>query len=197
MKPVVKRVKKDYQLALDLYETGNYDAMYLAGLVADDARMTKKDLQRWADRAQTGSLPGYTVPWVAAGGPHGWEMGLKWTASKKPHVAAAGWSTLAGVVALRPDGELDLPALEGLIGQVEKAIHQAPDLVRYAMNNFLISVGCYVAPLTEAAVAAGERIGPVTADLGANQCQVPSAPGYIRKVQKRGTIGKKRKTLKC
>ena len=33
-----KRIKMDYQLALDLYETGNYDAMYLAGLIADDAR---------------------------------------------------------------------------------------------------------------------------------------------------------------
>ena len=33
MKGVQKRVKKDYQLALDLYDTGNYDAMYLAGLI--------------------------------------------------------------------------------------------------------------------------------------------------------------------
>jgi 3-methyladenine DNA glycosylase AlkD len=36
-----KRIKKDYQLALDLYGTGVYDAMYLAGLIADDARMTR------------------------------------------------------------------------------------------------------------------------------------------------------------
>ena len=52
MKPIQKRIKKDYQLALDLYETGNYDAMYLAGLVADDARMTKKDLNRWVKMAK-------------------------------------------------------------------------------------------------------------------------------------------------
>src|SRR6185503_9822732 len=43
LKKFQKRIKKDYQLALDLYDTGNYDAMYLAGLIADDARMTKKD----------------------------------------------------------------------------------------------------------------------------------------------------------
>ena len=46
LKRFQKRIKKDYQLALDLYDTGNYDVMYLAGLIADDARMTKKDLQR-------------------------------------------------------------------------------------------------------------------------------------------------------
>jgi len=38
--------------------------MYLAGLIADDARMTRKNLQRWVDRAYAGSLPGATVPWV-------------------------------------------------------------------------------------------------------------------------------------
>ena len=50
MQKIVKRIKMDYQLALDLYDTGVYDAMYLAGLIADDARMSKDDLQRWATR---------------------------------------------------------------------------------------------------------------------------------------------------
>ncbi len=36
LKKIQKRIKKDYQLALDLYDTGIYDAMYLAGLIADD-----------------------------------------------------------------------------------------------------------------------------------------------------------------
>src|SRR5437773_4648991 len=71
MKKIQKRIKKDYQLALDLYDTGVYDAMYLAGLIADDARMTKKDLQRWVDNATCESLCGYTVAWVPAQTPHG------------------------------------------------------------------------------------------------------------------------------
>ena len=52
MKKIQKRIKKDYQLALDLYDTGNYDAMYLAGLVADDARMTKKRSQSLGENGQ-------------------------------------------------------------------------------------------------------------------------------------------------
>ena len=57
MKKIQKRVKVDYQLALDLYNTGIADAMYLAGLIADDAKMTKKDLQKWIKNANN--------PWVA------------------------------------------------------------------------------------------------------------------------------------
>ena len=197
MKKIQKRIKKDYQLALDLYDTGNYDAMYLAGLIADDARMTRKDLQRWVAKAYAGSLPGATVPWVAAGSPHGHELALEWIESAKPLVASSGWAALSCLVALKDDSELDLPELKGLLQRVQKTIHQAADAVRYQMNSFVIAAGSYVKPLTEFAIQIGEKIGPVTADLGINNCQVPFSPDYIRKVQERGSIGRKRKTVKC
>lgn len=197
MKPIVKRIKKDYQLALDLYASGNYDAMYLAGLIADDARMSQKDLQRWAEQAYGGSLPGSTVASVAAQGPHGHEMALKWIDSPKPLIATAGWSTLSCLVALKPDDELDLDELKKLMQRVKKEIHQAPDAARYAMNGFIISVGGYVLPLNELAKKTAEEIGPVTVDLGNNSCETPDAAEYIRKMEARGNLGKKRKTVKC
>jgi len=195
LKKFEKRFKKNHQLALDLFETGNYDAMYLAGLIADDAQMTPKDLQRWLDKSQGGALCGATVPWVAAGSPHGRAVALKWIDSAKPVEAQAGWATLASLVSI--NDELSAAELKSLLQRVQKTIHQAPDVVRYQMNGFVIAVGSYVAPLTDYAIEVGEKIGPVMADLGNNSCQVPFAPDYIRKVQKRGSIGKKRKSAKC
>ncbi len=196
LKKIQKRIKMDYQLALDLYDTGNYDAMYLAGLIADDARMTKKDLNRWVEKTP-GALCGSTVPWVATGSPHGHDVALEWIESPKPLIASVGWSTLSGLVAIKDDAELDLTELKRLLQRVEKTIHKSPDAVRYAMNSFVISVGCYVKSLKDLAIQTAEKIGEVTADLGNNSCQIPFAPDYIRKVEKRGTIGKKRKTVKC
>jgi hypothetical protein len=197
MKKIQKRIKMDYQLALDLYDTGNYDAMYLAGLIADDARMTPKDLQRWAEKGEGGALAGATVAWVAAESPHGWDMATKWIESPQPHIAEAGWSTLSSLVALKEDSELDIITLKSLLERVRKTINQAPHRARYAMNGFVIAMGSYVKPLTDFAEQTGEKIGPVTADLGDNQCQIPFAPDYIRKVEKARGIGKKRKTVKC
>jgi 3-methyladenine DNA glycosylase AlkD len=197
LKKIQKRIKRNYQLALDLYDTGNYDAMYLAGLIADDARMTRADLQRWVEKAYAGALPSATVPWVAAGSPHGLEIALEWIESPKPLVVSAGWATLSSLVALKDDAELDLLQLKRLLARVAQTIAQAPDFVRYAMNGFIIAVGSYVRPLTELAMKTGETIGRVTANLGDNNCQIPFAPDYIRKVQQRGSIGKKRKTVKC
>jgi len=197
LKKIQKRIKKDYQLALDLYATGNSDAMYLAGLIADDAKMTKKDLQRWAEGAYWYMLAGFTVPWVAAGSPHGWDMALEWIDSKKPTVAAAGWSTLGCIVSLKEDDELDIPALKKLLDRVQKTIHEHPNRLGYAMNNFVISVGAYVKPLSANAIEVGKKIGAIECDMGDTSCKVPFAPDYIKKSIARGSLKKKRKTCKC
>jgi 3-methyladenine DNA glycosylase AlkD len=197
LKKIQKRVKKDYRLALDLYDTGIGDAMYLAGLIADDAQMTRKDLERWVAKAESSLHSEYTVPWVAAGSPHAREAALAWIESKKENVATSGWSTLGSYVAITEDSALDLAELKKLLARVPKTIHQQPNRVRYAMNCFVIAVGCYVQGLTELALETADKVGAVTVDMGGTACKVPSAREYIQKVQKRGAIGKKRKTAKC
>src|SRR5437868_14761030 len=94
LKKIQKRIKKDYQLALDLYDSGVYDAMYLAGLIADETKMSKKDLNHWLNNASANMICNYTVPWVASESHHGRELATEWIESKKPEAAAAGWSTL-------------------------------------------------------------------------------------------------------
>src|SRR4051812_45993816 len=144
LKKIQKRLKKDYQLALDLYDTGNYDAMYLAGLIADDKKMTRKDLQKWARNATSRALCGSTVAWVAAESLHGWELAREWIDAKKPSVAAAGWATLASLVGITSDDKLDLPELKRQLQRVQKTVLDQPSTVRSAMNTFLLCVATYV-----------------------------------------------------
>jgi 3-methyladenine DNA glycosylase AlkD len=197
LKKIQKIVKKDYQLAKDLYATGNADAMYLAGLIADDEKMTKKDLQDWVQHAYSNNINEYTVPWVAAQGNHGYAMALEWIKSGKPHIAAAGWNTLSGVISLQPDTELDLAHIKTLLQVVEKEIHTAPDRVRYCMNGFIIATGSYITTLTDKAIAAAKKIGPVVVEKNGTACKVPSAADYIQKVKEKKGIGHKKKMVKC
>lgn len=197
MKKLQKQIKKDYQLALDLYRTGIYDAQYLAGLIADETKMTKADLQQWLTTANGAAICGTTVAWVAAESAHGHELALKWIDSKKESMAQTGWETLSSLIAITDDADLDLAELKTLLKRVEKTIHQAPNGVRSAMNGFVIALGTYVKALTALAVQAGEKIGPVMVDKGDTACKVPFAPDYIQKAQKRGAIGKKRKMARC
>jgi 3-methyladenine DNA glycosylase AlkD len=197
LKKIQKRVKKDYQLALDLYDTGIYDAMYLAGLIADDPKMTKKDLRHWADKANCPTISEYTVPWVAVESNHGRELALEWMESKKEGVAATGWATLSSLVAVKDDADLDLGELKQLLQRVQQTIHRQPDRVRHVMNGFVIAVGSYVKDLTDQALETATKIGTVSVVKEGTACKVPLATESIQKVQKRGAIGKKRKTAKC
>lgn len=197
LKIIEKKVKKDHDLALGLFNTGNADAMYLAGLIADDSKMTKKDLQTWIEMALSSNISEYTVPWVCAAGNYGFELGMEWIDSKQEHIATAGWNTLAGLTALKADDELEIETYLKLINRVEKTIHAVRNRERYAMNSFLITVGSYVTALTNDAKAAGARIGVVTVDMNGTSCKVPGVIDYISKVESKGKLGKKKKTLKC
>ncbi len=197
LKPIQKKIKKDYALANELYFTKNADAMYLAGLIADDEKMTKKDLQAWVELAVSDNISAYTVPWVAAGSQYGFEMAMKWINDKQEHIAAAGWSTLSGLVSLKPDAELDMKVLKSLIDRVVKTIHSSRNRERSTMNGFMISLGTYVQPLSKEVIAAATKIGPVFVDKGGTACKTPSAVEYIKKATAKSPVVAKKKMLKC
>lgn len=197
LKKIQKRIKFDYQLSRDLFDTGNSDAMYLAGLIADDARMTKKDLRSWLKKSTWHMISECTVPSVAAGSPHGLELAREWIDAKDEKTAACGWTTFSSIISIRNDTDLDLDELRRLLERIEKSIQTQHNRVRYAMNGFVIAVGASVAELTETAKRVAANMGKVTVDMGETECKVPDAVDYITKIEQRGTIGKKRKSAKC
>ena len=197
LKPIAKLIKGDQKLAMELYATGNSDAMYLAGLVADGAKMKRAELDRWAKQATWHMISGCTVPWVASEHPDAIEIALKWIDSPKEGIAVAGWGTLSNVVTTTPDEKLPIRQLDTLINRTVKTIHTSPNRVRYAMNNFVICCGTYVAPLADKAIAAARKIGRVEVDMGQTDCQVPDAESYILKSRHGLPVAPKRKTTRC
>lgn len=197
LKPIQKKIRGDQQLALELYATGNGDAQYLAGMVADGRKMTTAQLQQWADTASWGMISGTTVPWVAAEHPEGFALALTWIGSPKTSLADAGWKTLCGLVATIPDERLPVKQLAGLLARVVKTMPTADDDIRYAMNGFVISCGTYVAALGDQAIAAARKVGRVEIDMGETDCKVPDAESYIIKSRRGAAVAPKRKTMRC
>src|SRR5215467_1489539 len=130
IKAIAKTIKGDQALALQLYETGVMDAMYLAGIVADGSQMTRKQLEDWCEAAVgLRMISEYTVPWVTVDNPLARDLAMEWIKSKNEQVASTGWSTYAGLLALKPDDALDLPEIEKLLNTVVKEIGRAPNRV--------------------------------------------------------------------
>ncbi len=186
LKKIQKKVKKNHELSLELYDSGISDAMYLAGLIADEKKISKAELQKWAETASWYMISDFTVPWVAAESAYGLELGLEWIKSDEEKIASSGWATLSSLVSVKPNSELDIALFSKLIEEVEASIHQAKNRVKQTMNAFLIAVGSYIPELTEKATQAGIRNGKIVVDMGDTACKTPYAPDYIKKVEDKG-----------
>ncbi len=195
LKKIVKKVKKNHTLSLELYKTGNSDAMYLAGLIADETQITEAQLDEWIENAYWYYLSEHAVPCVAADTNYGLEIGMKWIKSNKEHIASAGWSTLTNIA--RIGANIDVKLFSNLLDMVEQNIHQSPNRVRYTMNNFVIACGTFISELTEKSITIANKIGKIDVEMGGTACKVPLAKEYIEKAKVQGIIGKKRKSARA
>jgi len=198
MKAIAKTIKGRQDVAMELYRSGIMEAMYIAGMVADGAKMRCREINEWAQQAVgLQMICEYTVPWVTVENAAARDLAMEWIGSKNEAIAAIGWVTYGGLVSLRPDKELDLNEIEGLLDKVLREIGGAPNRVRYTMNGFVIAVGSFVKPLAKRAMEAAKKIGAVKVDMGETECKVPLATEYIAKVEAAGKQGQKRKTIRC
>ncbi len=197
LQKIRRRVKRNHEVALALYDSGISDAMYLAALVSEPRKMTKAQLEKWAESATWSMLSEYAVAWTTAESRFAVELGRKWIDSPKELIACSGWSTLSSYAGITPDEAIDLPVFKALLDRVQAEVHEVPNRVRYCMMGFVIAVGSYVVPLVPHAKAIAASVGKVEVDVGATGCKVPVATEYIAKVEAAGRTGKKRKTAMC
>ncbi|MEJ6645414.1 MAG: DNA alkylation repair protein [Akkermansiaceae bacterium] len=197
MKAIIKATKNNHNLAMELYDTGNSDAMYLAGLIADKDAVTKAELNAWMKKASWRLISNSAVAALAAESKHAVELATKWIEAKSELVASGGWSTLTHYISIAPEEEIDEAACEALLNRVVAEIHDERNEVKAAMNGFVISVGSYIPSLLKKAKAAAKKIGQVVVDQGNTGCKTPDALPYIEKIEGMGRVGKKRKMARC
>lgn len=197
MKTIVKEVKQNHALAMELYASGNSDAMYLAGLISSPNEMSKKDLIDWNNNARWYMHSEYTVAWTTAESKFARELAIEWIDSSNELSASAGWATYASFIQITPNDKLDIVEIANLLTRIDTQIGNAPNRVKYAMNGFLIMVGTQIQDLNAMALDIADKIGKVQVDMGGTACAVPDAKSYIHKTTEKVGFGKKKKTAKC
>ena len=197
MKPIQKKEKNNHALATALYATGNSDAQYLAGLIADSQALTKEQFTTWATEARWYMISEYAVAWNLAESPLCMEICKEWIDSSNENLQECAWAALGCHLGVTANDALDVDYLQSLLVRIEKEIHSAANRVKYCMNGFVIALGGAIPELTEECKALGDRIGKVEVFMGETSCKVPVIRPYIEKMEDKGRIGKKKKTAKC
>lgn len=197
MKPMSKIIKKNQPLAEELYATGNYDAMYFAGVIADPKAMTEADFERWIAGAYFYMLSDYVVAVTLSEADIAQDVADKWIASGDELKMSAGWSCYCWLLGNRKDAEFDPSKIASMLEQVKDTIHDAPERTKSAINNFVYTVGISYIPLHDKAVEIAKAIGPVEMKRDGKKSSILHASDNIQKDVDKGRIGFKRKYVRC
>lgn len=197
MKPMAKKIKINQRLAEELYATGNYDAMYFAGIIADPKAMTESDYDRWIDEAYFYMLSDYVVAVTLSESDIAQDVSDKWIASGEDLRMSAGWSCYCWLLGNRKDHEFSESKISDMLEVVKNTIHNSPERTKSAMNNFLYTVGTSYLPLHEKAVETAKEVGIVEIKRDNKKSSFLNAYENIQKQIDKGKIGFKRKYVRC
>lgn len=176
---LVKKIGVDHELAVQLWDTGNADARTLALKLADPARLSAADLDRWVAKTRWGMHLSYLAQ-LASETPHAAEKASAWSAKSDARIGLAGWS-IVGQMALR-DATTPDAWFHDRLAEIENRIQAVPDGLRHAMNGTLIAIGGRSPALRATACAAAKRLGKIEVDHGDTACKTPDAVPYIDKM---------------
>lgn len=193
MKPLYKKIKKDQALAEELYASGNYDAMYFAGMIADPLSMTAADFDRWMETAYFFMISDFIVAvtlaetaiaeTAKAESSLAEETARRWIESGKERYMSAGWACYEWLLGWRPDDFFNVETIRSLLDRAGKTARGQTETVSRAMNNFVAAVGVSYLPLHNEAVKTAAAF--------------PAALNAIEKATKKGKLGFKRKAVRC
>lgn len=178
-----KQIKKDHELALQLWESNNVDAQTLATMIADPKKFTSDKLDQWLEKINYYMLVDVFISNVVAKSTFIAEKCEAWKDSDNEWIGRGGWSLIAH--SPRSKTPLSQEFYEECLVQIEKEIHSAKNRKREAMNGALISIGLINEILEQLAIKAARRIGPVEVDHGETSCKTPEAVSYIEKAKAR------------
>lgn len=197
MKPLAKKIKINQPLAEALYATGNYDAMYFAGIIADPKAMTETDYERWMESAYFYMLSDYVVAVTLAEADIAQEVADKWIASGEELRMSGGWSCYCWLLGNRKDHEFSESKISNMLDMVKDTIHHAPERAKSAMNTFLYTVAISYTPLHEKAVETAKEVGIVEMKRENKKSSFLNAYESIRKDVEKGRVGFKRRYVRC
>lgn len=186
-----KQLKKNPELADELWMTGNFDAQSLACLIADPKVMTRAQLDGWTKLLEFSPAVDYLVKYVTVKHPDAKSLADKWMKSKKEYVIRCGYHTMANLV--KEQDPYTVEEMRGFVDTIKANIHKAPNRGKEGMHNALIAIGGHP-KLKAYAITAAKAMGPVDIDHGETNCKTPDPVEYIEKIHARAA---KQKTAKA
>jgi 3-methyladenine DNA glycosylase AlkD len=173
LRRLAKPLRRDHELALALWATGNHEARLMASMVDDPALVTRAQMEEWAAAFDSWDVCDQVTSNLFDKTPFAWDMVREWGGAQDEWVKRAAFATLAAL-AVQDKTAPDELLLEGL----ELCAREAGDgrnFVKKAVNWALRNTGKRNLRLHAAAIDTAEAILASAEALAAADRKDPAA----------------------
>lgn len=153
---LAKKLGRNHELALALWETGWYEARTLTAYVDEPAKVTKSQMDTWCNNFDNWAICDTLCFALFDRTPHAWVMAEKWATSKKEFVKRAAFALVWGL-SVHDKKAPDAAFLKGL-EWIEKAAIDDRHFVKKAVNMALRATGKRNPALRKASIAVAQRL---------------------------------------
>ncbi|AZQ76313.1 DNA alkylation repair protein [Flaviflexus ciconiae] len=181
LRGLAKRLKKQPDLARELWATGDSAARLVAILVTRPKEYSATEYDEMLRDARTPKVRDWLLNYLIKKSPHAEELRLRWFEDSDVEVAAAYWDLTAERVVKKPEG-LDLDTLLDLI---ESEMGEAAERLQWTMNTCLAQIGIHHPDFRVRAVEIGERLEILKDYPTPPNCTSPYAPIWINEIVSR------------
>ena len=181
LRTIAKAIKTDHELGLELWQTGNVDAMSLATLILQPKRLSDEQVEQMVASAEYAWLADWLMSYVVKQHPEKEKFRRRWMESDHPMLRRAGWSLTTERVVKNPEG-IDV---KGLLDRLDREMGSAPAPTQWTMNFCLGEIGIRYPEHRERAIAIGERLGLYRDYPVSKGCTSPFVPIWVREMVSR------------
>lgn len=189
IKKLGKEIKKDHELAVELWSLGSYHTRMLATLILDKKLLTQDLIDKLAadmlehDKFERNQLTDWLLANQLMKDKQTLALMVTWEASASPVLRRLFWYHQAR---LRWRGQTPPANSSELLDSMERDIADAPPEVQWAMNFCAGWIGVYESKFRSRCIRLGERTGLYKDDPVARNCTPNYLPEFIRiEVEKR------------
>jgi 3-methyladenine DNA glycosylase AlkD len=151
-----KRLGRDHDLSLALWESGWYEARLLASLVGDPARVTRRQMNAWAASFENWGDCDTVCFKLFDQSPFAWEKARQWSASPRELVKRGGFVLMACLAGHDKTASDD--RFRAFLPLIEQGARDERNFVKKGVSWALRGIGRRSLGLHKEAVAVAERL---------------------------------------
>jgi len=151
-----KKIGRDHTLALALWDSGIADAQILAGLLADPAQFSSREMDHWAKTMQSWDTCDQACNNAFATSPLAWRKVAAWAARRDEFVRRAAFALLASLAV--HDKAASDETFIATLPLIEAAATDERNFVKKAVNWALRNIGKRNPALHAHATACAQRL---------------------------------------